>query len=316
MQRSRFSADEWICTVQEDITMGKSAPSPPPAPDPVATAAAQASSNVDTSLAQGAENRVNQITPYGDLIYNQTGSQTLPNGQVIPTFTANVSLSPAQQQALNSQQSLSESLLGLANNETGRVSSIVSQPFDTSQIPALPTNPSGIDQNATNTVFNAEMDLLNPQFKQQQQNLDDTLAHEGIQPDNQAALTEQQNFQNTENVAKEQAASQAIAQGAQLGAQEFGQQTQANQNALQEENFLREQPLNEAIALESGTQIQNPSFTNTPQTGVAPTDVLGAVGLNQGARNVAYQGQVAAANSNNSATAGLAGAAIGAAAIF
>ncbi len=45
--------------------------------------------------------------------------------------------------------------------------------------------------------------------------------------------------------------------------------------AAQEALTQRNQPLNEISALMSGSQVQQPSFANTPNTGVAPTDVAG-----------------------------------------
>jgi hypothetical protein len=62
---------------------------------------------------------------------------------------------------------------------------------------------------------------------------------------------------------------------------------------MQEASFLREQPLNEAIALMGGGQVNNPSFINVAQTGVSPTDVVGAQGLSVSAANNAYNAQVA-----------------------
>lgn len=53
--------------------MGKKTPKAPAAPDPVATAAAQTQSNRDTAYWNAVLNNVNQITPYGNLIYTQTG---------------------------------------------------------------------------------------------------------------------------------------------------------------------------------------------------------------------------------------------------
>jgi len=59
-----------------------------------------------------------------------------------------------------------------------------------------------------------------------------------------------------------------------------------------------------------------PSFALAPQETIAPTDVMGAYALQQAARNAAYQGQVAQANSGNSALAGLGGTGLSAAAVF
>lgn len=52
--------------------MGKGS-KPPAAPDPVKTAAAQTASNKDTAYWNAVLNNVNQITPYGNLTYTQTG---------------------------------------------------------------------------------------------------------------------------------------------------------------------------------------------------------------------------------------------------
>lgn len=53
--------------------MGKKSPKAPAAPDPVQTAAAQTASNKETAYWNAALNNVNQITPYGNLTYKQTG---------------------------------------------------------------------------------------------------------------------------------------------------------------------------------------------------------------------------------------------------
>lgn len=50
-----------------------SAPKAPAAPDPAATAAAQTATNKDTAYWNAVLNNVNQVTPYGNLTYKQTG---------------------------------------------------------------------------------------------------------------------------------------------------------------------------------------------------------------------------------------------------
>lgn len=318
--------------------MGKSAPSTP-VPDPVATANAQSSANIDTAIAQQGLNQVNQVTPLGTLTFNQTGTEALPgtgrpvlgpdgqpvlgaDGQPlmtpdrqIPLTTATTTLNPTLQSTLSNNEQLALALSGLGKNEESQVSSSLSQPFNTSAIPALPTNPSGIDQGARDTVFQSEMSLLKPQFDQQTQLLEDQLAHQGIEPGNVAATTEEGNLQRSQNAAEQQAAGNAVSEGMALGAQQFGQQTSANEAGLQEQQFLRDLPLNEAMALMSGSQVQQPSFGATPQTAVAPTDVVGAQSLASGIQAGNTQGQIATNSSNNAAAAG-AVATIAMAAIF
>jgi len=53
--------------------MGKSSPSTPAAPNPAATAAAQTATNKETAYWNAVLNNVNQVTPYGNLTYKQTG---------------------------------------------------------------------------------------------------------------------------------------------------------------------------------------------------------------------------------------------------
>lgn len=58
-------------------------PEAPKAPDPAVTAAAQTGTNLATAQANSAMNNVNQVTPYGNLTYSQTGKNFIsdPNGQ-------------------------------------------------------------------------------------------------------------------------------------------------------------------------------------------------------------------------------------------
>jgi len=56
-----------------DTRLFKSSPKTPKAPDPKETAAAQTASNKETAYWNAVLNNVNQITPYGNLTYTQTG---------------------------------------------------------------------------------------------------------------------------------------------------------------------------------------------------------------------------------------------------
>lgn len=56
-----------------DRRLFKSSPKVPAAPDPVKTAAAQTATNKETAYWNAVLNNVNQVTPYGNLTYTQTG---------------------------------------------------------------------------------------------------------------------------------------------------------------------------------------------------------------------------------------------------
>ena len=106
---------------------------------------------------------------------------------------------------------------------------------------------------------------------------------------------------------------QALGQADNMDLANAGFFNNAQQQGYAQALQTRNQPINEASALLTGQMIQNPSFVNTPQTQIQPTDYLGAVGLQQGALNNAYNQKNANYQSNLSGMYGLGSAAIGAA---
>jgi len=120
--------------------------------------------------------------------------------------------------------------------------------------------------------------------------------------------------QNSQNAAQAGFYNAGAAQ--QLAQQQSGfnaQNAQRNQS-LQEQYQSRNQPLNEISALMSGSQLQNPSWLNTPQSQIATTDIGGLINQNFAQQQQNYQ----TANQNWQSTMGgllglggnLAGAAI------
>jgi hypothetical protein len=91
---------------------GTPAPSVAAAPDYTGAANATAAGNLANLNAQTAANRVNQYTPWG----NQTWSQN-SNGQ----WSQLTSLTPAEQKALTSQQTIQQNQSNLAQNLQGQV---------------------------------------------------------------------------------------------------------------------------------------------------------------------------------------------------
>src|ERR1700694_391979 len=94
----------------EQRKLQKSSPSPPPAPDYTGAANATAAGNLDAAKAAAAANRVNQVTPYGNLTYSQDPSQAGSTGQ--GGWSATTTLAPAQQTLLDQQNQAS---IGLGN---------------------------------------------------------------------------------------------------------------------------------------------------------------------------------------------------------
>src|SRR6185312_5563325 len=111
------------------------APSPPSPPDPTATAAAQTGTNVSTAIANAALKNVNQVTPQGNLTYNQTGTKSVTDGATgttydVPTYTATQTLSPAEQAIFNQSEAAKGNLATTANNSSGFLKDYLSTPAD------------------------------------------------------------------------------------------------------------------------------------------------------------------------------------------
>ncbi len=113
----------------------------PTPPDPQETASAQMGQNVNTAIANANLQNVNQVTPYGNLTYSQSGSYQFkdPNSDTvydIPQFTATQSLSPTQQKLFDYEQAAKQNMAHLAVTQSGRLNDVLGQNFDLSGLPA------------------------------------------------------------------------------------------------------------------------------------------------------------------------------------
>jgi hypothetical protein len=260
--------------------MGKSASAPPP-PDYAGAARETAQGNLEAARANIAANRVNQYTPYGSLEYQISGEDKFGN----PMWRATQSLAPAQQQLLDYQNQASLGLGQLTNKGLGYVSNMLDNPFDTSKLVSTGFNPSQSYQDAY-------MQRLAPQLQQGRERLDQQLANQGIPIGSEAydrAMMQQAQRENDLLLG-------ATTQG-------FGVGQQARQQGLQEQAYLRNEPLNTLNAVRTGAQVTGPTFVNPAmQANTAGADILGAT-------QMGYNAQLSAANAqnaaNNSMTQGL-----------
>jgi len=184
----------------------------PQAPDPFATAQAQTGYNINTATAQNLLNNVNQNTPYGNVSYYQNGvqrvgaspgtaatpgtggfwngsswqstggSQGTPatEGWDVPTYTRQVNLNP---------------------NIQGLVNSIPRKPLDLSW------------GSLQNNIFGLERNSLDPYWRQQTEQQNQSLANQGLTPGSQGYAAQQTQFglnkSNAYNSAMLQAQGQA-----------------------------------------------------------------------------------------------------------
>lgn len=325
---------------------------PPTPPDPQATAAAQTQSNQQTAGYQQALNLIDQQTPLGSLTYTNTGTDAATGA---PKYQSTVSLTPTGQKQFDLQQQTGEALDNLALAGTGNVSAAMAQPQSYSNLPqATPFNLSslpGYDAASLNskapTASQADYDQaqkalysqftsnLDPQWQQQEKDLQDSLSQKGVLQGSDAYNTAMQQFQQGKTNAYQTAQNNAITGATGIEATQFGMGQQSyqdlvanalnanstaltNQQAVQasntgarqqgitESNYLRELPINEVSALLNGGQVSQPTFQNTPQTQVANTNVAG---ITQNSFQDAQQNYQTATTANSAAIGAVFGAA-------
>ena len=262
----------------------------PAAPDYTAAANATAAGNLSAAQAATAANRVNQVTPYGNLDYSQNGTDAQGN----PTWTATTSLSDIGQQLLNNQNQTSLGLGSAINSQLGNVQNTMSQPFN----PNLPQ----VGINAGQNYQDAAMSRLAPQLSQQRELLNNQLANQGIPVGSKAWQTAQMNQGQKEN--------DLLAANTTQG---FNTGLAANQQAYNQAMTNYNMPLNTLSALRTGAQVQNPTFVNSAnQATTAGPDLLGAAGSQYNAAMGNFNSGVAQQANFNSGLMGLAGAGIAA----
>lgn len=230
----------------------------------------QTGANIKTAAAQTGLNAINQTTPYGNLTYKQAG--TWSDGT--PRFTSTMSLSPAEQQLLAGQQGAQKSLLGVAGQEASGLRDELGTPLDLS------------DPSIGSAIESRYMPRLDAQWQKNYETTQSDLANRGIRLGSDAYDRAMQEFQQGKNDAYNQMM---------IGAR--GQ-------TVNEMVTQRNQPINEISALMGGSQVQNPQFGQTPQTGISSTDITGT------ANNI-YNQNVQNQNATMGGLFGLGSAAIG-----
>lgn len=239
----------------------------PPTPDYVGAANATAAGNAEAARVAATANRVNQYTPWGNLVYTDLGNDR---------WRADTVLSPEQQQMLDKNNQLGIGLLNTANTGLNYAQSTLQKPgVDTSQLPQLAINPG-------QTAQDALMSRLEPSFARSEDALRTRLANQGIMQGSEAFNTELNSF----NQGKNDAYTQAALQGMNIG-------NSTRQQAFQESAYNQMQPINVINALRTGNQVNSPTFNPVPQQATtAGADILGAT-------QAGYNAQLGAANAQN-----------------
>lgn len=261
--------------------MGKSRPSAPTTPDPAATAQAQAAANKESAIATGQLNMINQVTPYGNLTYDQRGT----SAEGTPQYTATQTLSPAEQQKLDLTNQAAVKYGQTANDQLGAVASRLSQPLDFSSLGAAPTANEATRQ----SVYNSILQRNEPNQQRDLSALETRLANQGIQPGSAAWTAAMGDYNKGVNDFRLGADTAALGQES----TQYGLDQSARNQAINEILQQRSVPLNELAAMLTGAQVQNPSYVNTPTSNVNPADITGATYASYNGQLNNYNTQVA-----------------------
>ena len=232
------------------------AKSAPPPPDYAGAAQQTAQGNLDAARAATAANRVNQYTPYGSLEYTQTGTDQYGN----PTWSSRTTLAPEQQQLFDIQNQTSIGLGNLQNQGLDYVKNMISTPFDTSKLAQTGYNPG-------QTYYDAAMQRLQPQIQQSRESLSNQLANQGIALGSTAYDRAMMNQAQREN--------DLLAANTTSG---FQAGLAANRQGFEQAGYIRNEPINTLNAIRSGSQVTNPTFSNSipMQATTTGADILGA----------------------------------------
>lgn len=248
------------------------APAPVAAPDPVATAAAQTASNKDTAITQAELNNYDAVGPDGSKTYTQIGV----NADGTPKFQQTTSLSPSNQAIYDTGQITKQNLADIGATQSAKIGSILNTPFS-------------VDSAISDKLTKLGAARLDPQWAANDSKQAASLANQGITPGSEAY----DNAMRSYNASKNDAYNSLYLNG----------NAQAESESLAERN----QPINEISALLSGSQVSTPTFSSTPQTSVAGTDVAGITQNSYLDQNQQAQQAVAANNATMGGLFSLAG---------
>lgn len=254
----------------------------PKAPDYMALAREQSEMQKDINRETLAANRVNQVTPYGNLNYTQTGTDQYGN----PTYTATQVLSPEQQKLYGQNTALSSDMLAGAQSGLANYTNVMANPtVDQSQLAQTGINPGEVYSDAI-------MRRLQPQIAQETASFENKLANQGIAPGSEAYMNARRSFDQAQN----DKMTSAIVGGMNTG-------LQANQQGFNQAAYNLTSPLNMINSLRTGNQVQNPNYVNpAQQANTAAPDLMGA---SQQGYSTAMSGANAANAANSNFMGGL-----------
>lgn len=235
------------------------------------------------AAASAAGQPTNTIDPYAP------GGNNAPAGITPPQYTENVSLSPAQQTLLNLQEGNQISGGITAGNVAAQTAQSLNKPItstpiqthiDTSGVPGIAgaDNLAGFTSQAQDAAYKQATQYLDPQFNQQQEQLDARLRNSGAQPGMPAYDNTMQIFNNQKQQAYSDARDSAVTQGLQEQQALYGESANTNQQKFgeaattqQQDNAAAQQQLTQELSVRDQplTEYESLYGLSSPTTGAS-----------------------------------------------
>lgn len=258
--------------------MGKDTPQPPAAPDPA-----------DLVTAQAQANRIDQVTPFGKLLFSGKNRNR-----------ATLTLSSDLENLLKDRTRLSRALVSDARVRQGLLpNELTPRDIDESGFVGLPGSREELDQfgaDARTATFERLTGLLDPEFERQERAIRQRLADQGLPIGSEAEADVLSQFEQRRQQARQQAASEAVLAGERSAAQQLqnltgvrNQQIADALRGIELQRTGRTADINELAVLLGLDQVQAPQLSGF----FAPSsvDVIGANQLSQNAQLAQFQAQ-------------------------
>lgn len=213
---------------------------------------------------QSVESHPNISTPNGNFTWTQD-----PNtGQ----WSGSASLDADTQRALDAQQGMQAQRSQAAQGMMGSAMGQLAQGVDYAGLGKIQDGSAARDQ-AINAAYGQATSRLDPQFAQRETSLRNQLYGQGLREGDQAFDNAMSNFSRDRNDAYGSAMNSAIGQGTAAGQAVFGQNLQARQQNISEQQANQYQGLNAVNSLLAGQQVTQPAY---PGLGTQGADYMGA----------------------------------------
>jgi hypothetical protein len=221
----------------------------------------QAQASKEVTAQQTWANRPELNTPWGSQTWQTSSAIDPATGLPVTKWTGNVTLSPEEQAALDSQQRIQQGRSDTAETLLGQATGAFETPFDWGSLPQVP----GSTTDASNAAFQRMQDFMAPTRERQQARLENQLVNQGLRRGSEAYRNAMSDLDD-QFTREDQA---FMTQAGQEGRSDIQTSQGLRQAAIDEQIKRRGMTLNELNALLSGQQVNMPNMPNVMPAGKA-----------------------------------------------